>query len=334
MTKLLDTVLLMALPASGKSEVRKFMANLTPEQCVNDMHMGPTLQLDDYPYVHFMHRVDDELKKRGCDYIFYGGSTRPFIDPFEWGTLIELLNEDYDDLVDSKIIEVESAAQYLFDRFDNARAKVGLERALGEIPYRIRKEAAEAMEQEVRDYLKEKNDYASQDKTGKTIVIELARGGMNGAAYPLTPPRGYQYAFEIFSERLLSRASILYVWVTPEESRRKNYERAKPDGQSSILNHGVPLEVMLEEYGCDDMEFLINSSNKKNTVHVERAVIENKNGKPVYVNREWSLPVARFDNRDDLTTFIREEKSKWAKNDYDKMYKGLSDALSILADLS
>ena len=58
---ILDTVLIFSLPASGKSETRTYMSSLTPEQCRRDMAMGPTLQLDDYPYVHFMHRIDDEL---------------------------------------------------------------------------------------------------------------------------------------------------------------------------------------------------------------------------------------------------------------------------------
>lgn len=70
MKKLLDTVLLLALPASGKSEVRRFMEHLTKKQCENDMHMGETLQLDDYPYVHFMHRIDDEFSKLGWHYIY------------------------------------------------------------------------------------------------------------------------------------------------------------------------------------------------------------------------------------------------------------------------
>ena len=58
---ILDTVLLFSLPASGKSETRTYMASLTPEQCVQEMAMGPTVQLDDYPYVHLMHRIDEEI---------------------------------------------------------------------------------------------------------------------------------------------------------------------------------------------------------------------------------------------------------------------------------
>ena len=36
---LLDTVLLLALPASGKSEVRTYMSTLSQEQCENEFHV-------------------------------------------------------------------------------------------------------------------------------------------------------------------------------------------------------------------------------------------------------------------------------------------------------
>ena len=332
MTKLLDTVLLLALPASGKSEVRRFMELLTPAQCRKDMHMGATLQLDDYPYVHFMHRIDDELEKLGLDYIFYKGATRPFKDGMEWGTLVELLNMDYEDLNNSTVIKVDSASQWLFERLDTARSKFGLGRELGKIPWDKRIKLGEILEHEVAEFIKEKNKTSVTDKTGKTIVIELARGGANGSTMPLTPPQGYAFAFDTFSEHILNRASILYVWVTPEESRRKNYERAKPDGQSSILHHGVPLEVMLGEYGCDDMSYLLETSDKPDTVKVERFVAVKKGEKQVFVTKKWNVPLARLDNRKDLTTFIRKDKKEWKENEYKAMYSALSKAMKTLAD--
>lgn len=328
--KTLDTVLLFALPASGKSEVRTYMDGLSPEVCQSEMHMGATLQLDDYPYVHFMHRIDDELHARGLESVFYNGPVRPFKDEFEWGTLIHLLNEDYDDLMAGRTFEVPSAAQLLFDRLDDAHEKVGLPRALGEVPHRIRCEAADALEEECAKHLAEKNATNSQDRKGKTIIIEAARGGPNGAAFPLTPPQGYEYALSVLSEKILDRAGILYVWVTPEQSRRKNIERGRPDGQGSILFHSVPMEVMLGEYGCDDMEYLIARSDKPDTIRVERIVEDGGR----YTTRTWHIPVARFDNRDDLTTFIREDRAKWEKADIDRIHKGLSESLATLAGLS
>ena len=58
-----DVVLLVALPASGKSEVRNFMANIEPERLQREFHIGENLQLDDFPYVHMMRRIDNELEK-------------------------------------------------------------------------------------------------------------------------------------------------------------------------------------------------------------------------------------------------------------------------------
>ena len=98
MSKLLDTLLLLALPASGKSEVRRYLGCLTPGQCCDDFGMGPTVQLDDFPYVHLMRRIDEELEKLAQKSVFFFRSDRPFRDPIEWGSLIALLNEDYADL--------------------------------------------------------------------------------------------------------------------------------------------------------------------------------------------------------------------------------------------
>ncbi len=332
MTKILDTVLLLALPASGKSEVRRYMEHLTPEQCTRDMCMGPTLQLDDYPYVHFMHRIDDELLARGGEAIFYGGSERPFIDGLTWGTLVALINEDYDDLLHHRVHSVPLAAQFLFDRLDNARAKVGQRRALDRIAYGVRRDIAAAMEAETREQLNEKNAVSAQDKTGKTVIIEMARGGAHGSAFPLTPPQGYQYTITQLSDDILKNAGVLYVWVTPEQSRHKNYERARPDGQSSILNHGVPLEVMLGQYGCDDMEYMLSKADKPGTIKIERVVeATDAAGKRVFDTRVYHVPVSRFDNREDLTTFVRKPRGEWQAAEVAKIHKGLSDALTHLA---
>jgi hypothetical protein len=77
MKPLLPTLLLFSLPASGKSEMCRYLGSLTADQCRSDFHMGPTLQLDDYPYVHLMHRIDDEPKANGLAYPYYHGPNRP-----------------------------------------------------------------------------------------------------------------------------------------------------------------------------------------------------------------------------------------------------------------
>ena len=80
MARILDVLLLLALPASGKSEVRRYLASLSPEQCRNDMHLGPTVQLDDYPYVHMMRRVSQELRKVGEGGVFFDSDDQPMKD--------------------------------------------------------------------------------------------------------------------------------------------------------------------------------------------------------------------------------------------------------------
>jgi hypothetical protein len=327
MTQLLDTILLFSLPASGKSEVRRYLAGLTPEQCREDFHMGPTLQLDDYPYVHLMHRIDDELKAQGLDYAYYHGPSRPFRDNWTWAVLIELLNEDYANLMAGRQVEVTSAAQHLFDRLDAAHAKVGLSQPMGEIPHRIRVRLAEALEAECRAELDALNRQNAQDKAGRTLVIEAARGGANGSAFPLCPPHGYETAFQTLDPAILAKACVLYVWVDPVESRRKNIERGRPDGQGSILHHSVPMEVMLGQYGTDDMAWLLEQSDRPGTIRVERTIQERDR----YATKVYHLPVARFDNRGDLTTFVREDPKRWNTEDVKALHRGLKAAFDQLA---
>lgn len=331
MSTILDTILLFSLPASGKSEVRRYLAHLSPEQCREEMHIGPTLQLDDYPYVHLMHRIDDELAKHGRPFAFYKGPNRPFIDEWTWAALIELLNEDYDGLRNGRQTNVPSAAQHLFDRLDAANAKVGLPESLAEVPYGIRRKIAAALEDECKAELAVLNKTCSIDPTGKTIVIEAARGGPNGSAFPLCPPVGYLAAFNQLSEQILSRASILYIWVSPEESRRKNIERGRPNAQGSILHHSVPMEVMVGQYGCDDVEWLMSKAERPDTIKVDRIFEDHGPSGVTYRDRTFHLPIARFDNRTDKTSFVRVEPSQWAKDDVKALHDGLAGAFKLLS---
>ena len=319
MPSLIDVLLLFALPASGKSEVRRYLASLSPEQCRDQLHLGPTVQLDDYPYVHMMRRVSQELRKRGADAIFFDSDDLPMKEPRDWGTLIELLNEDFDDLTHRPRPAPASAAEWLFERFDRARAKVGAAPALAALPAARRKELIAALEREAAELLRDKNAGVPDSLAGRTIVIEAARGGPDGAAMPLPAPLGYRYSIATLRDEILSRAAILYVWVTPEESRRKNRERTDPNDPGSILHHGVPDAVMFGDYGCDDMDWLIRQSDRPDTVRIETR------GKTYY------LPVARFDNRVDKTTFVRADRSAWKPADVAALQAGLAEAFEKLA---
>lgn len=322
-TQPLEIVLLLALPASGKSEVRTFLSSLSGDEALRDFHLGETVQLDDYPYVHLMRRISEELRHLGQDGVFFRSSDEPMLEGRDWGTLIQLVNEDYDDLLRQPSIEPRSAGQWLLDRFDAARAKVGAEPRFKALEARTRATLADAIEADARHLLDEKKAEMrrGRDLSGKTVVIEFARGGPDGAKPPLPAPLGYRYSLAQLSDAILERASILYIWVTPEESRRKNEARAKPgrDGDASILHHGVPIRVMLEDYGTDDMAHLIESSDRPDTVRVETR------------GKTFHLPVARFDNRVDKTSFIREDRAQWPKEAVRAIHDGLRDAFTRLA---
>ncbi|MEK7330219.1 MAG: hypothetical protein AAB113_05390, partial [Candidatus Eisenbacteria bacterium] len=225
MSETLDVLLLLALPASGKSEVRRYLASLTPEQCRGDFHLGPTVQLDDYPYVHMMRRVSQELRRLGASGVFFDSDELPMKEPLDWGTLVELLNEDFEDLQRRYRPAPASAAEWLLDRFDVARQKAGASPALGALPSAARRALNTTLEAEAAELLRDKNAGIPESLEGRTVVIEAARGGPDGASPPLPAPLGYAYTLRKFSDAILARASILYVWVTPEESRRKNHER-------------------------------------------------------------------------------------------------------------
>jgi len=82
------------------------------------------------------------------------------------------------------------------------------------------------------------------------------------------------------------------------------------------------------------MNYLISKSTKEHTVKVERFVTVKKDGELVYDTKTWHLPIAKFDNRDDLTTFLRKERNDWNESEYQKMYSGLSGAMKTLAERS
>lgn len=319
MSKVLETVLLLALPASGKSEVRRYLDRMNTESRSRDFAMGETVQLDDFPYVHLMRRIDDELAKLGKPRIYFQAPDRSFQDPRDWGSLIELLNEDYADLLAKNRNQPASAALELFDRFDRASTAVGAKARLASLDPASKDAVAKAIEKEARDLHESKIAAYPESLEGKTVVVEFARGGKDGSSMPLSDPFGYRYSVGRLSDALLAKASILYVWVTPEESRRKNTARTDPNDPGSILHHGVPMEVMLNDYGCDDMTWLEETSKTPGMVNIEAR------------GRTFQLPIARFDNRVDKTSFIRNDEKSWKPEEVSAVHEGLKGALNKLA---
>jgi hypothetical protein len=317
----LEVLILIALPASGKSEIRRYLDSLPPETLRDEFHLGPAIQLDDFPYVHFLRRIDESLEAAGRPRIFFGSPTKSFRDPRDWGTLIELLNEDFASLGNHTLPRPPSAAYYLFDRLDAARQRMGLHAELVRLNTRLRADLAMAVEPDADRIVKELRRAAAIPLEGRTVIIEIARGGAEGARMPLSPPHGYGAALARFSEEILRRAAVLYVWITPEESRRRNRERLDPGDPETVLHHGIPDEVMRQEYGSDDVDWLLSISETP-----DRIRIPSREG-------TFSVPLVRFDNRADRTSFLREDPSTWSENDLERLHVPLRTAFERLADL-
>jgi hypothetical protein len=318
--EIFDTILLLALPASGKSEVRKFLASFDGAACREHFRMGETVQLDDYPYVHMMRRFDEALAAADAAPLFFRALDDGFADPRDWGTLIELLNEDFADLGARPAAPEGDAFGWLLARFDRARSAVGAAPPSACLRPRERGLVAAALDGEAAQLVREKWAGIPPTLEDRTVVIEFARGGPHGSSMPLAAPLGYAYSLGRLSDDLLSRAAILYVWVTPEQSRAKNVGRADPKDPGSILHHGVPHKVMMGDYGCDDMEHLLTVKGDGAYIPIVSAA----------TGRAHRVPAARVDNRADLTTFARADRASWKREDVDALRAALSRGFGAL----
>jgi hypothetical protein len=122
-------------------------------------------------------------------------------------------------------------------------------------------------------YKRWRDDPAYHDHT--TTIVEFARGSEYG---------GYAQAFGHLSDELLSRAAILYVHVSFEESFRKNRRRYNPERPDSILEHALPDDKLTRLYRGDDW----NTFSARD---------------PEYVTiRSTRVPYVVFENEDDVTT--------------------------------
>lgn len=108
-----------------------------------------------------------------------------------------------------------------------------------------------------------------------SVLIEFSRGTEHG---------GYREAYGHLSERILSRAAILYLDVSWEESLRKNRKRKNPDKPYSILEHSLEDEKLETLYRYDDFADLAGGDS---------GYIEIKGVR---------VPYCVFENEDDVTT--------------------------------
>lgn len=186
-------LLLLALPASGKSEVRKVLhlmeelPGIIPGTRKDRMHIGEMAQLDDFPYVHMMRRIDAELEETGLRPIFFPHPDLPFFEPrISWLVLIHLLNEDYEMILTGQKYPLDNCAKLLLDRFNAAWGKLKARQIFQKIgsedPEKFN-ELCQRLEKDSRDTLEGKNAQVPETPEGKTIIIEFARGGKVGAPY-------------------------------------------------------------------------------------------------------------------------------------------------------
>lgn len=326
---ILQTVLLLALPASGKSEVRAFLRWLERKGdgiLERDFHMGPTVQLDDFPFVNFMRVMDAALLSMGLVPEFFLGANRPFCDKREWLTLTHLLNTAYADLANWERAAAHITVENFMERLNLARVRAGLPHVFatrhGGLALRQKITVLEALEPHLATYSRERENtlrsLGSSGLTGKTLVVEFARGGRENATMPLTN-NGYAASIGALDQRILANTGILYVWVTPEQSRAKNEARARPGEESSDLHHSVPDEVMRQAYGCDDIGHMLKTSIVPNAVQVATT------------RGTMTIPCVRLDNRADVTTFAQSPPAGWQVADVKGLYDPLSAAMRSLA---
>ena len=109
----------------------------------------------------------------------------------------------------------------------------------------------------------------------RSFIIEFSRGAEHG---------GYQRALNRFDAAILSRAAVMYVDVTFEESLRKNRRRFNPARPGSILEHSLPDEKMTRLYREDDWPTLSRDDPRFLSLAGRR------------------VPYVVFENQDDVTT--------------------------------
>ena len=80
----------------------------------------------------------------------------------------------------------------------------------------------------------------------KTCIIEFSRGG----------EKAFQEAFSYLSDEILSKAVIIYIKVSYEESCRRNEKRKRKNLEHSILFHSLPQEKMEYYYRTNDWDEL------------------------------------------------------------------------------
>jgi len=113
------------------------------------------------------------------------------------------------------------------------------------------------------------------EPAARSYIFEFSRGSEHG---------GYQRALSRFDAAILSRAAVMYVDVTFEESLLKNRRRFNPARPGSILEHSLSDEKMTRLYRQDDWPDLSRDDPHYLSLGGQR------------------VPYVVFENQDDVTT--------------------------------
>lgn len=108
------------------------------------------------------------------------------------------------------------------------------------------------------DMVKEKYLTRPEFYDDHTLFIEFARGRENA----------FKIALETLAPEILKRAAILFIYVTKEESWRRNVARYQENLRHSILSHMVPKETF--DYYYSDHDWLDLTNEKPSgylTIH-------------------------------------------------------------------
>ncbi|MFZ5517601.1 MAG: hypothetical protein ACOY90_13220 [Candidatus Zhuqueibacterota bacterium] len=126
-----------------------------------------------------------------------------------------------------------------------------------------------------------------------SAIIEFARGGENGIGEALS----------YLSADILSRAGIVYIDVSYEESVRKNRARARKGQEDSILFHSLPDEKMEFYYKTNDWKKLTGAD-------------------PEFINvKGINVPYSVFRNEPDVTTRGGEPLGKALEDTLGRLWK-------------
>lgn len=165
---------------------------------------------------------------------------------------------------------------YVWDTFENddILSKHGRERLLTDDKYYFKDHFVwNLFIEKINLAYKKKISENPNYHNSKTCIIEFSRGGENA----------FKEAFSYLSDEILSKAVIIYIKVSYEESCRRNEKRKRKNLEHSILFHSLPQEKMEFYYKTNDWEELT------------------KNSKDYIFFKDYKIPYVEFINEPEKT---------------------------------